>query len=195
MVSPGAPPASTVILQTEDPWLPAVGIFPTFLVAFATLLFACERHPIAGVWFADAVVVALLLQMRPRDRWKALAAGVSGLVWARLMVGCPLLTASVFSAINGLEILVCSSLISLTTRNAFDPARPAHWLSFLAVAGVAAPVSAALLAGWFLSAARGAPFVPSVGSWYAGDAIGLVVATPMLVMMGQGMLQRWRRAG
>jgi integral membrane sensor domain MASE1 len=195
MGSAGASRASKVVVQAEDAWLPALVIFPTFLAAFATLLFACERGPIAGFWPADAVMVALILQTRPKDRWKALVAGAGGLVWARLMAGCPLTTVLAFSAINGLEVLVCSSLVSLSTRNAFDPKRLTHWLSFLAAAGVAAPASAALLAGGFLAAVRGASFLASVRSWYAGDALGLVVATPILVMITQGLLQRWRRLG
>jgi integral membrane sensor domain MASE1 len=170
-----------------------LGVAPTFLLAFATLLFACEHGSIAQFWPANAVVVALLLQTRPRERWSVLGVGLVALVCARLLVGCPWVTALALSGVNGVEILVCAGLMWLFARRGLDATQPGHWFSFLIAAGLVAPITSALLAGWFLSATRGVSFLPAVSAWYAGDALGLVAMTPIFVAISQVSLRLWRR--
>jgi integral membrane sensor domain MASE1 len=185
--------ATSVALYGRDPLLPSLAVAPTFLLAFATLLFACEQARIAGFWPANAVVVALLLQTPQRERWSTLGAGLVALICARLLVGCPLVTAVALSGVNGVEILVCAGLVWLFARRGLDASQPGHWFSFFIAAGMVAPVTSALLAGWFLSATRGAPFWPAVSAWYAGDALGLVAMTPIFVAISQVSLRLWRR--
>ena len=141
MGSPGAPPASTVILPAEDPWLP-LRMFPTFLVAFACLLFAVgatrsrgSGSPMRWWWRCSFRCGRETGGRRWRPVWAVWSGRVDG--------GLPALAVDSLGAVgDGLEIWSVRA-VSRSTRNAFDPARPAHWLSFLAVAGVAAPVSAA----------------------------------------------------
>jgi integral membrane sensor domain MASE1 len=184
---------STVILYGQDPLLPSLGVAPTFLLALATLIIACEHTSIAGFWPANSLVVALLLQTQPKDRWSALCAGLVALLCARLLVGCPLVSALALSGVNGVEILACAGLVRLAVGDRLDAAQPGHWISFFIAAGVVAPITSALFAGWFFSEARGAPFLPTVSAWYAGDAIGLVVMTPLALAVCQVSLRLWRR--
>ena len=193
MVAVAARRASTVLFNGRDPLLPSLGVGPTFLLAFATLVLACEHDTIAGFWPANSVVVALLLQTRMKEWWRALGAGLIALVCARLLAGCPLVTVLVLSAINGVEILACVGLVWLSARKGLDPAQPGHWVGFFIAAGILAPLTSAALAGWFLWTARGLSFFPTVSAWYLGDAIGLVAVTPVLVAISQVSLRLWRR--
>jgi integral membrane sensor domain MASE1 len=174
--SPGRSPMHT------DPWAAAGALLPTFIVTFATLVIACEMRGIALFWPADAIVVTLLLQMPVRSWWKGLIAGGFGLVAARMVVGCPLPTALSLSAINLLEILVCVWTFMALTRAQPDLKRPSHLVAFVVSAGGLAPLSSALCAAWYFSRYRHEAFLPDMESWYRGDALGLVVATPLLLM-------------
>ncbi len=175
-----------------DPWAAAGALLPTFMVTFATLVIACEMRGIALFWPADAVVVTLLLQTPVRSWWKGVIAGGFGLVAARIVAGCSLATALSLSAINLLEILVCVSTFMALTRARPDLTRPSHLAAFMASAGALAPLSSALCAAWYFSRFRHEPFLPDMEAWYRGDALGLLVATPLLMIASR--LVWWTRA-
>ena len=50
-------------------------------------------------------------------------------------------------------------------------------------AGVAAAV-AALIGGAAVSVIRAAPFLPEVRDWWIGDALGILVVTPLVLAWG-----------
>jgi integral membrane sensor domain MASE1 len=179
----------------DDPWLPAAAIMPTFLLAYGTLLLACETRRIAVFWPADAVAVALLLHIPMKAWWRGLLAGFTGLVCARLLIGCTPLTALVFSTINLMEVLTCAGLIRWATPHILDLKRPSHLGLFLIAAGLVAPLASAITASGLLAHVRGIPFWPTLTSWYEGDALGLLISTPAILAMARSLRQGWKRAG
>lgn len=179
-------------MKANDPWLPSAIVLPTFLVAFATLMLLCEGHRIAIVWPANAVILALLLQTHVRLWWRALAAGALGLVLAA-WIDESLSTPTLFlTACNILEISVCAALIYGLIGQTFDLRQPRSLLLFLAAAGVVAPLCSAVCAAWSLQAIRGEPFRATFATWYVGDALGLVVVTPMLLLISASIRRHWR---
>ena len=177
--------------KTSDPWLPAAVILPTFLVAFATLLLMCDGTRVAPVWPANAVMLALLLQT-PVEVWgQGLSAGACGLILASLIDGCLSVTSAVLTADNLLEVLFCAGLLRAWAGRDLDLRRPKHLLMFLLAAGLTAPLVSAVCAGGFLAVVRGRPFAGVATAWYVGDALGLVIATPLLLLASQRLRRMW----
>lgn len=176
----------------DDPMVAAGVLLPTFLVTYATLVIACESPRIACFWPANAVVLSLLLQMPARTWWKVTLPGGLGLVAARLVAGCALPMTLSLSAINLMEILLCASALRAFLLERLELKRPTHLAAFLLSAGALAPLSSAACAAGLLSQSRHEPFLPDMASWYIGDALGLVVATPFLLMLSRSI---WRTFG
>jgi len=173
--------SNTATPGAADPWVAACLVLPTYLAAFATLVLACETCNISLFWPADGVVLTLLLQAPTRNWWQGLLAGGVGLVCARMVAGCSVSHALILSAINVFEVFICAAAFRAVAGGRIDLRRPRQMLAFLLIAGILAPAAAAIAAGGF-AVARGEPFAPTAISWYAGDAFGLVVMTPILLL-------------
>lgn len=178
----------------QDSWAAAGALLPTFMVTFATLVIACEVPGIAPFWPADAVVLTLLLQTPARAWWKGLLTGGFGLVAARVVVGSPFPLALTLSGLNLMEILICASALAVLTRERLDLKRPAHLAAFFVSAGALAPLSSAFCAAWLLSQSRHEPFLPDMATWYRANALGLVVATPLLLTISRFLSRRYGAA-
>jgi len=178
---PGAANPISAPWGAADPWIAAGLVLPTYLAAFATLVLACETCSISLFWPADGVVLAFLLRAPARNWWQTLLAGAVGLVCARMVAGCSVSHALILSAINLIEVLACASALRAVVGGMTDLRRPRQMLAFLLIAGFLAPAAAAVLAAGFAAGGRGAPFLSTALSWYAGDAFGLVVVTPILL--------------
>jgi integral membrane sensor domain MASE1 len=174
-----------------DPWLPAAAVLPTFLLAFVTLLLTCDDRRVALFWPANAVILALLLQTAARDWWRTLAAGALGFFLAGIIDGDQSVTSALLSASNLLEAALSAVLIRCAIRAEIDLSRPNH-LAALFAATAGAPAGSALCAALLLSDRRGEPFGHTFGTWYLGDAAGLVLLTPLLLLASRVFLQRER---
>ena len=176
---------------SNNPWLAATLVLPTFLAAFATLLLACDRAQVAPLWSANAVVAALLMETPRRRWWAGLLAGAVGLFFADVLDGAVSATPLLLSADNLLEILICAGLVRLVAKDQVNLARPSHLAAFLVAAGIVAPACSATIAAPLLHAARGAPFGQAWSAWYAGDASGLVLVTPILLPAWRALARRY----
>jgi len=190
---PGAAAPISAPWGAADPWIAAGLVLPTYLAAFATLVLACETCSISFFWPADGVVLALLLQIPVRNWWQALLGGGVGLISARMVAGCTVSHALILSAINLMEVLACASALRAIVGLRIDLRQPRQMLAFLLVAGFLAPAAAAAVAGGFASYSRGAPFLSTALAWYAGDAFGLVVVTPVLLLASALLSRRFQR--
>jgi len=160
--------------------LVATGVF-----ALASVSLAAPREvgQLAAVWPANALVLALLLRADRASWGKTLIAGLLGNLAAQLVFGTPAVAARVLPLANTLEILICAQLMLRLTGPRTDLTRPAHLWAFVLSAGLAAPLASATLAASVLRFGHGEPFARSLVSWWATDALGLLIVTPALLAL------------
>ncbi|MEI6669044.1 MAG: PAS domain S-box protein [Acidobacteriota bacterium] len=151
------------------------------LAAVVGIALTRESGRIASVWMANGIVVTVLLKT-PRASWPAwMAAGLAGNLAADLLVGDSSWTAMALSLCNSVEIVVAGWVTSHWVRaDRVELTRSVPLTKFIVAGGLFAPMVSALLAGASLYALQGDPLWPVVESWFAADALGLVIVVPLL---------------
>ncbi len=157
----------------------AVGLLH-FAVAVASLTLSRWGNGLASIWLPNAILLAFLL-LSPRRLWAAatLAVIASGAI-ANGMGGAPVPLAILFGATNGFEPLFIA-LILRRDRHAVDFERIGDLLRFAGAALLATAISALIAAGASASF-YAAEFVGVALSWLSSSYLGLVIATPLLMV-------------
>ena len=164
-----------------------------FVVAALAIAFTRFEGGFAFLWGASAILIAALVRL-PHRQWGAaltvcglgsfLATGLWGLGWA---------AAPYFVLVNLTEGLVGAWLMR-RNRAAGRALESLDWLiRFVLVAGIAAPLSAGLLAtGWM--AAHGQPVLTHFLSFFYGHGLGNLTFTPLalLVIDRRARLSTWK---
>lgn len=157
----------------------------TALLAYAALAFTRQVDRVAAVWPTNALILATLLRSDQRA-WPLLApAGLVGGFAATLILGDPPVLSLLLALCNGIEILLCATLLRRWSGRHLNLSRKSQFLIFLGLAGGLAPAISAVLAAGFLTIGVGAPFWSAAGSWYAADALGLLTVTPALLALNR----------
>jgi len=168
-----------------------------YLTAKASVLFAAMPDGIAILWPPNPVLLAALLLLDGRGLLPlSMLVLLSGTLadWAVF----PLPEALLFGAINMAEAVIAFALLRWS---GFD--RRFATLADLRKFLIAGPIVAALTAAIAGAAAYtqfhdGTPFIESVRVWWFGDALGLLVFTPLLLSLaehGQRFAHGWRTLG
>ncbi|MGN6517291.1 MAG: ATP-binding protein [Rhizomicrobium sp.] len=132
-----------------------------------------------GIWIANAILVAILMRHRNRDWPLIIVAGFAANVAADT-VGYGLANATIYSCINLLEILALTVPLRYFQLDR-DFTRPNALLVFYALAIGPTPMLGALISAAYFHFGRGEPFFENAASWYAADALGLVLIVPALM--------------
>lgn len=153
-----------------------------------------EPHHIAAFWPADGVLLAWLLR-RPVRYWPRillfawLADAVSTL-WIGGLVGMSLILAGC----NIVEVILPAALLWRCLPPDRDLTSPKFMLTFVAVAGLAAPVLSGLLAATFYSLAFKASAALVFRQWFPPYAFGMMLMTPLaLAVTDPGLRQLFAR--
>jgi len=151
-----------------------------FVLALISIELTAYAHRIASIWFANGLLVAVLLQ-QPRRRWGTfLLTGAAGNLAANLYTGDQLLVGLMLSLCNSVEVLLAASLLRRRLRRVRNLPRPQHLRIFM-LAGVLLPASAsAALAGIVLQVMLGLPLLQTVAAWLPADLLGLTIVVPLL---------------
>jgi signal transduction histidine kinase len=176
---------------------------PVLLAALAGLVFSTAYGSIwltyftgriAAIWIANAIVLCVMLK-RPARQWpQIIAAGCLGNLGADLAIGDSFVTAAVCTLCNVVEILaVAAPLRALKLDRDF--VRPNSLLVFYALAVGPATIAASILSAVYFHWASGAGFVSSAASWYASDALGLVIVVPVIMTARLSELRDMFRKG
>lgn len=171
-----------------------------FTLAGSAIAFTRFEGGFAFLWGASAILIAALVRL-PRTHWKyaliacgtagAVATGAWGLGWA---------AAPYFAFVNLTEAVVGAWLMR-QNRGAGRALESLGWMTrFVLAAGIAAPLTAGLLATWWMSI-NGGPLLPNFLSYFFGHSLGNLTFTPLaLLVMGRGArrsswkaLRRYRR--
>ncbi|MFC2992627.1 diguanylate cyclase [Halomonas tibetensis] len=151
----------------------------------------------AIIWPPNAVALAALLLL-PLHRWAWIIPAVMAAEVIADIPAFPLWAAVSFGLVNLFEVFLAASLIRWITGPRFDfdsLARGGYFLLFapLLAAGTAALFGAAVYRGL---AVEGIEYLAHWQLWWFGDALGLVLLTPLLVILARqyrDILHIWTR--
>lgn len=149
-------------------------------------------YPAAGV-----TVAAMMLSRRVVWPWICLAVVVAEIL-VDTHYGSTLRVAVQFAAANVVEPLIGASLVLAWCGGRPDLRERRDFVGFLVGACLIAPVIPALIGGHAIAGDGGPPWQGAALTWWAGDAVGvLVMASPILLWPDQaGVLRRrpWETA-
>ncbi|VWX53632.1 putative Diguanylate cyclase [Novosphingobium sp. 9U] len=161
------------------------------VLATVTIEMTSSGHDHATVWPADALILALLLKS-PRSMWPTvLLCGWIGNLLAN-MIGRGASVGIVFyGAINMAQALFAAYLIErkFAGRRDFLSDTKASG-EFLLYAGLLAPGMGAIAGSLVSLLAYGVPFEDSFLRWFASNAIGLLIGTPVMLALLDGSYRR-----
>jgi signal transduction histidine kinase len=147
---------------------------------------AIDQHvgQYTGIWISNALLVAVLMHHRQKDWAVITLVGFAANAIADT-VGYGFAHASIYASINIIEVLAL--VIPLRYfRLDQDFTRSSALLAFYALAIGPTPMIGALISGAYFYFTQNKPFVDVAMSWYAADALGLVLIVPPL------MTVRWQ---
>ena len=151
-----------------------------FLVAFGKIEFTRATSRMVPVWLANGLVVAAMLRRPAEERRWLLSAAFRANVAAHLAAGEDAWQALFLSLLNAAEIII---VVAVMARR-FVPGAPLDAVligRFLLAAG-SAPLLPGVVAGMVLGGAAGMSAILSLAvGWYAADALGLLIVTPILL--------------
>lgn len=151
----------------------------------------------AIIWPPNAVALAALLLL-PLHRWVWIIPAVMVAEIIADIPAFPLWAAVSFGLVNLFEVFFAASLIRWITGPRFDfdsLARGGYFLLFgpLLAAGIATLFGAGIYRGL---AAEGIEYLAHWQMWWFGDALGLVLLTPLLIIFARQyreLIQIWTR--
>jgi diguanylate cyclase (GGDEF)-like protein len=158
-------------------------LLPLLHFASVKLTFLCAFSPEneVVVWLPNAVLLAALLHYRGQRAWLMAMLTTSSDLVANLPVFPPL-QAALLSLVNLAEVLLTYLLLSRTGAS-ISQARIQDLGKFVLAGPLIGALCAALLAGLVLRTlpSVSAPYPTLVLLWWFGDALGLLIYTPLLL--------------
>ncbi|QDK34964.1 MULTISPECIES: sensor domain-containing diguanylate cyclase [Sphingomonadaceae] len=157
-----------------------------FLLAAGTIHLTSNGRDIATVWAANAVLLALLLD-RPKRRWGAiLVAGFIGNAAANLVTRGTIEAPLFYGVANIVEVVIAALGLRASTEEGGILHRPTNVFRLFLWAGLLAPLASAFLGAGTAVLVFDEPFLRSLTTWYASDALGLLIFTPLLYALFRG---------
>lgn len=161
------------------------------LTAYLGILVSRHTDNVAAIWLPNAIVLAVMMQSQ-RRHWVIYAAAAAAANLAlNLAWGDGFFVSTGFAVCNGAEVLLAFGLLRWLNVGDAVLGSVSSLLKFLAVSAFSAAASATLGA-WLISVAFGAPYGTVWQTWWIGDAVGLLVVTP-LCLSWRGVA--WRALG
>lgn len=161
-----------------------------FLTSVFGLRLIAGDSPVPPVWFANGLLLGILLRS-PTCRWIEIAtAGFLGNVLAELACGRPLLTGGLLACCHLLEVLLIAWPIRGRVGANLDPERLLGFARYGFMVAATAPVLSGLLAALVLALANATPLWRTFVYWYPADALGIVIMTPLVLVAQRRVFAR-----
>jgi integral membrane sensor domain MASE1 len=153
-----------------------LGVFISVLLSFEL---AQQNNGILPIWFANAFLLAILLNHSSRTWPSLFLVGYGAYFASNMFIGNTVATSGIFALASSVEVLVVAGPLRflgfdrrLTRLNA---------VAMLCVLACGPAVGlAALIAAGYLAVYEGANFFDAYFTWYFADVLALVTATPVL---------------
>jgi signal transduction histidine kinase/DNA-binding LytR/AlgR family response regulator len=158
-----------------------------FFSAWFGILLTREAGRVASIWVANAVVLFALLQMPRRDWGILLGVGYVANLAADLSSGDTLALGAALSLCNTIEVVLAAAMIRRLVPERIDLTRLRDLVVVVVAAVVLAPAVTSLAAAAYLHLAVDARFPEVLAKWFAADALGMLIFTPMLLSLRPGV--------
>ena len=164
-------------------------------LAWLAIAMADADTNLAVFWFANGLLIGILLRS-PRAHWPAfLAAGLLGTFAANLIVGTAFLASAGLAAANGVEVILAAWLIHRHCGLDPDLTR----MDVVVKAGLwglaIPPLVGAVLGPMVVTLTMGVPFANVVFGWYLADLMGILLVTPLVLVLRPQVFSDWYRQG
>ncbi len=150
-------------------------------VVFLSHQFTRDAGRVASIWPLNALLLAIILRWRGASSVAVIAIGAASNLAVGVAMGDTLFNGIALTFANVVEIAICFFLLR-PKGAAFDISRPHSLLRFVFVAGGIAPAASAVIAACALTTK--APFLETLGVWFAADALGMLIFAPALLSIG-----------
>lgn len=139
---------------------------------------------VPAVWWANAVLLAIVLLSRTSLRWKLIGAGYAGNVVAHLLMRDPMSQVILLSLCDAAEttfaLLMVQGRAPAEGERGFDLTERGRLLRFVGFAVLLGPLLASGLAGGILRLLERAAIVTPL-RWFPASAVGMAIVTPLLL--------------
>jgi len=161
-----------------------------FGLSLATIGFTQNQSFVATLWPSNAIVLAAALRSsRTYTNYVRVFAGAAAAIFlANIAGGNRAVFSAGLTAANITEVAVATALLFMLQAD-ITLTRMRSLCIFVMVAGVLAPLVGASIGAAVATHAHGTAWWPTWGSWFASDALGMVILGPFLLMLDSA---NWR---
>ena len=152
-----------------------------FVVAVFGIYVTRQSGRIASIWLVNAVQLAMLVRNPRMNRRAVMGSGLAANLLADLLIGDRFIVALSLSLSNTLEVAAANSL--LLRLGIHDGEKLIRWPGlprFFLACGIVAPALSATAATVALGLLGHTAKADLWSSWYAADALGLLILVPIL---------------
>ncbi|HNN51149.1 MAG TPA: ATP-binding protein [Pseudomonadota bacterium] len=162
-----------------------------FVVAVFGIYVTRQSGRIASIWLVNAVQLAMLVRNPRMNRRAVMGSGLAANLLADLLIGDRFIIALSLSLSNTLEVAAANSL--LLRLGIHDGEKLIRWPGlprFFLACGIVAPALSATAATVALGLLGHTAKADLWSSWYAADALGLLILVPILCATQLSELRR-----
>ena len=167
------------------PWLLQLALLglAVFAVCWGSIELPRDFGRVTPIWPANAIALTALI-LHPTRRWPALlaAAGLGNLA-ANIVAGDGLLLSPALALCNLFEVTLSGLLLRRLVGERLDLSRGTDLARFFLIAGVIAPLAAALMTVSIMGRFRGDHALSTLAAWAAADGLGALIAVPVLLTL------------
>jgi signal transduction histidine kinase len=164
-----------------------------FVVSLTSIAFTRNQTLIATFWPSNAIVLAVALRSSPTLMTYAriLAGAAIGIFLANLAGGNGPVLSLAFAAANIAEVAAAAALL-LKLQADLDLTRIRSLSMFVVLAAFIAPVVGASIGAAFAAPAHAMTWPATWLSWFASDALGMIIVGPFLLSLDSASWRSWR---
>jgi len=163
-----------------------------FLLASAAILLTRFNGGVALLWIANAPLIVHLCRCDTASQWRStLAWSTPASVAASTLFGPVAWAGPMFGSASIIEAMTAALLLRrwLGTRDYFESTRSV--MIFTGIAGIAAPITGALIGATVAVFAFGKPWVATLVDWGLGRGLGTLITIPIVLLLVEGDRKAW----
>ncbi|WP_336985653.1 MASE1 domain-containing protein [Altererythrobacter aquiaggeris] len=161
------------------------------LLAYGSIMLTRGDGVFAAVWMPNAIALALLLHLRPKRAAPVYLAIFLGSLSANAATRSIEAATIGFSIANMMEVIAASYFLRKLGCRKPKMERMEDLAQLVFSAGIIAPAISATIAAISLASAGG-DFASAWADWYIADALGMILITPILLIMFDTLTGRTR---